>query len=181
MATNIEFIVEDGTGKTDSTSYIDVLFFQQYWKNRGIDFDGEATEDIKAWLNLGTSYIDSTYFEQFQGVRANEDQALQWPRHGKAKSLSNEIINYWQICDTRTSDWIQSDEIPNSLKNALAEIAKVAKDSPDLYGTSDGIKSKRLGPGAITYTDFHAAGEIDYPAVQKYISGLLDGGSIVRL
>ena len=34
----VEFVVEDGTGLDDATSYMSEVEFRQYWENRGIDY-----------------------------------------------------------------------------------------------------------------------------------------------
>ena len=50
---SIQFVVEDGTGKSTATAYITVAEFKQYWENRGRTFtQNDAT--IQSWINQAT-------------------------------------------------------------------------------------------------------------------------------
>src|SRR5512136_3481655 len=71
---------EDGTGMGEANSYADVADGDMY-------FEGHlyasawtaASEDTKgAALIMATRLVDTQF--QFNGYKAHEDQALQWPR-----------------------------------------------------------------------------------------------------
>ncbi|MFX0132497.1 MAG: DnaT-like ssDNA-binding protein, partial [Candidatus Hodarchaeota archaeon] len=86
----MNFVVEDGTGKSDATSYASVAQFESYWTDRGTDYTGTATDTKQAWLNLATEFIDFNY--KFLGYATEYDtQALQWPRTGLRDKLGNLI------------------------------------------------------------------------------------------
>ena len=74
----ITFVIEDGTGLADATSYITIDEMKQYWFNLGRDFDSLSDSDIERLLNQSTSYIDSNY--SFPGYRATSIQGLEWVR-----------------------------------------------------------------------------------------------------
>src|SRR4051794_29572781 len=76
----LTLIKEDGTGKMDANSYAELADGNDY-------FDGHlypepwatSADDRKAEaLIMATRLIDAEF--QFNGWRANEIQALQWPR-----------------------------------------------------------------------------------------------------
>ena len=79
----IEFIQEDGTSKTDSTSYASIVQFKQYWENRGTDYSALTDVVIQGRLNASTEYIDLQY--NFFGYKSDEDQSLEWPRYNVPK------------------------------------------------------------------------------------------------
>ncbi len=137
----IEFVVEDGTGKSDATSYVLVEYFEQYWENRGVDYTNDATYPVitkQAWLNVATEYIDYNY--KFYGYSTEyATQSLQWPRTGLRDSKGNQI---------------DDDSIPQELKDAVCRLAREAITQKDLETkVNTGEKSKKIGPVSITYKD----------------------------
>jgi hypothetical protein len=93
-------IVEDGTGKTDSNSYVSEAEFTTYANNRGLSNTGS----ISTLLFTSMDYIEQ---QCFKGLKNTQDQALQWPR---------------------SSAWLDgfllpNDEIPTLLKEAQIEVA----------------------------------------------------------
>lgn len=138
----VEFVVEDGTGKINSNSYMTVADFQQYWTNRGVDYTTTADATIQAWLINATEFIDNYY--RFSGEPSDYDtQALQWPRQYMRDAKGAEVA---------------SNTIPQALKDATARIAQQAKTNTDLFTqVNNGIKSKRVGPLAVTYSDGYKA------------------------
>lgn len=157
----IEFVVEDGTGKSDATSYCDVTSFRQYWTNRGITFT-EVDDAIKPWLNLSTNYIDFNY--RFVGARANEGvQSLQWPRTNVLDRDGNEILNT---------------VVPDDIINACIELARVVKSNSDLYNNdSDIISSHSIGPVSVSYKN--GVRFSPYKSTLIYLKPYLMGGTLL--
>ena len=93
-------VVEDGTGKTNSNSYISAADLDTYATDRGVTIAG--TKEIL--LIQAMDYIEA---QNFKGVKGTDAQALQWPRYGVS------IDGYP----------VGSDEIPQLLIDALAEVA----------------------------------------------------------
>lgn len=120
----IEFIVEDGSGKTDATSYASVTDYLQFWINRGVS-ETESADVIKGKLNLATEYLNNLVYV---GSKATDAQALQWPR------------SYVKDYD--------SDEIPKTLINACCYLAS---QSARLNAVSEGVSSESFGPVSKTY------------------------------
>lgn len=103
-------VVETGSGSSTAESYLSVADADIYWTNRGspTTWDSATTAEKEQALRIGTQYLDAKYHLRWLGSRSNEDQALDWPR-------SN--------VEDRDGYWIDSDSIPQALKNALAEAA----------------------------------------------------------
>lgn len=107
----MNFIVEDGTGKTTSTSYVTVAFADTY-ADTFFSFADYTTWDELAetakqrYLNQATLYIDNTYV--FSGDRATSEQALQFPRENLYDS-DGELVE---------------DEVPIAIQNAVVLAVK---------------------------------------------------------
>lgn len=103
------FVVEDGSGLNNSTSYIDETFADDYFTDRGnTDWTGLSSTAKQQSLIKATDFLDKRFGMQFSGYPNDRNQALQWPRLEACRQ------NGW---------WIQSDEIPKELKQATAEYA----------------------------------------------------------
>ncbi len=117
-------IVEDGTGLSTAESYISVADASTYFTNRGVTAwaaldEGEAETNREAYLRLATDYMIQMFRNRWEGVRYTEDQALDWPRMGVVRDS-------WQV---------DTDEIPEEVKRACAELALKASSgslAPDL-------------------------------------------------
>ena len=77
------FIVEDGTGLENSTSYVALDYASTYAESFFSEADyitwSEASDSsLERVLNRATMYLDSTY--QFLGEKSTTTQALQFPR-----------------------------------------------------------------------------------------------------
>jgi hypothetical protein len=93
-------VVEDGTGKTNSNSYISEADLTTYATDRGITISGTNA----VLLIQAMDYIESL---DFVGNKNTDAQALQWPRYGV-------VIDGYSV---------GSDEIPQLLIDATAEVA----------------------------------------------------------
>lgn len=129
------FVVEDGTGKTDANSYISVADADQYNENHQADTDwsGATQAEKEKALRLATQYLDAEYGNDWIGVRANEDQALDFPR---ADMIDRDGVD------------IDSDSVPQAIKDATVEAAILSNGGTDLIpnldspGTIKRIKNK---------------------------------------
>lgn len=153
----ISFIVEDGTGLTNSTSYVSVAEFYQYWENKGVDYtdtDTYPTATIQAWLNDATAYADLT--KHWAGAISDEDQALAVPRTG------------WSDCYGRDVD----DSVPTYLKNGVCELAG-SRQGTDPESTAEyGVASHRYGPVSVTYRGGANGQSVTYPTADRWFAKL---------
>jgi hypothetical protein len=75
-------IVEDGTGKVDSESYISVADADTYFSARGFaTWATMSTGEKEQALRRGTDYMQEMYRTRWAGVRMTATQALDWPRY----------------------------------------------------------------------------------------------------
>jgi len=148
----IEFVKEDGTGLVNATSYADENDFIQYWENRGVDYSNPVTyplDTIKTWLNRATQYIDFEY--KFIGNRANDIQALEFPRSGLFDRANNTIA---------------SNIVPQDIINATCEMGRFSQKNSNLEVETN-VKSKRIGPVSISYDSPSKTDK--YKSVTKYL------------
>ena len=158
----MSIIVEDGTGKTNSNSYISVDDFKTYWSDRGEEFTGVTPEVIATWLIRGTDFIDAQYL--FLGYPTSADtQSLQWPRKG--------------VRDTK-GVIIDDDEIPKELLQAICLIGKEVRTVKDLSSKVDtGVSSKKIGPVSTSYKSGYVA---EYKSVSNALGSLVRSGRPAR-
>lgn len=164
----IEFVVEDGTSKSDATSYATLDQYRQYWLNRGTDYTAVADDTIKAYLNCATEYIDLSY--NFRGTKTLDTQALEWPRYNVEKDSS--------VQDYAYNNYYASDEIPVLIVNATCYIASKVS-SGELNETIDNIRSETAGPVSVTYSGNSSK---RYKAIDKMLKDLIIiGNKLVRI
>lgn len=75
------FQAEDGTGLTDSNSYIAVALADIHHTDReNTQWTDMTTGEKEAALIRATDYIEKRFGRKFLGRRQNRTQALEWPR-----------------------------------------------------------------------------------------------------
>jgi hypothetical protein len=123
--------------------------------------------DKEHYLRLGTNYLDVVYNAKWQGMRANDAQALDWPRSGIVDS------------DGYTVD---DDEVPAAIENATAYMALKSMEGDTLIpdqATPGEVKSKRVKVGPIEKDVEYMGGLANvkrYPIVEGYLRDLVDMG-----
>lgn len=164
------FIVEDGTGKIDATSYCTVEFADAYFEDRGNAVWAAIVADTTKEVALikATDYIDSRFGASFKGTPYYPDtpQALAFPR---------------------TAPCITG--IPTVLKRACCEYALralSAKLAPDPTVAANGGKviseRKVLGPleKEIRYSEAVSIQLLKpYPAADMLLRALFNSGNRV--
>lgn len=100
-----EFIVEDGTGLDNATSYVSVLEADDYAQFVGDeDWDELDEQDKEFNLMITTTFVDNLL--RWNGVLLNLDQALNFPR-----------TNLYDNQGRRLSG------VPTAIKNAVMQLA----------------------------------------------------------
>lgn len=76
----MSFVVEDGTAKSTSTSYVSVAAADTYHSEHGAPatWTAATTAQKEAALMAATVWMDATY--SWRGSITDDDQALGWPR-----------------------------------------------------------------------------------------------------
>jgi hypothetical protein len=147
-------VVEDGTGKTNSNSYVSEADFSTYATDRGVTIAGTAA----VLLIQAMDYIES---QMYKGYKYTEAQALQWPR-------GNVTIDGYYVAVTT---------IPQLLIDAQCEVAiGIDGGTNPLANATRSTKSEKVGDIAVEYMD--GARDSTYlAAAESKLSKLLSGGS----
>lgn len=156
-------IVEDGTGREDANSYVDLAGARSLAAMRGITLS-ENDNELSAQLISAADRITS-YESRFTGVRVTGEQGLSYPRASSYR--------YGQI--------IGNVAVPKELKLAQVTIAGILQEGGEIWATSvEGIKSEKIGPLAIEYADTVSAsvGNPDLPQIVAILEPLFAPFSI---
>lgn len=132
----ISFVVEDGSGKTNASSYTDISTADDYvaLNKHESNWSSATTAQKQNALMRATIILDDNM--DWYGSMANSNQALQWPRLGVNDKYGTEI---------------SSSTIPTFLKYATAELARALhtedRDAdPDTKGFSSmSVRGLSLG------------------------------------
>ena len=158
----MDFVVEDGTGKSDATSYATVDQYKQYWLNRGTVIT-DTNETIQAYLNNSTEYLDISY--TYKGERTNDDQALDWPRYYVEKE--------------KKGVYYENDEIPCEIVEATCYLAAKVSEG-ELNATTNNLRSYTIGPVSKTFSG--SSNVTEYTIIDKLLKHLIvHGNDIVRV
>ena len=157
---SVTLVLEDGTGLTNSTSYVSIAEFKTYWTQNGVDYTGETDDTIALWVNSATLFADGYYC--YGGVVASQEQALEVPRTGWYDQRGNSLDN----------------SVPTQLKNAVCELAGI-RQAERATTESTGIKSKSAGPISVTYGSSTMGARIKYTGADAYMKGLLCQGGVM--
>lgn len=164
--------IEDGTGKSNAESYLSETDADTYHTNHGdsSDWSGATTAEKEEALRMGTQYLDLVYMTRWKGQRANDDQALAWPRYY--------VYDQDDIA-------IDSDEIPQKLKDACAEaalrhITEIDGLLPDIDepGTIES-ETVGVGQGAVKESIKYMGGKSQIKKFRKIdllLAGLIESG-----
>ena len=130
--------IEDGTGKSNSNSYVTETELGTYASDRGKTLNA-TTDALKVEILIqAMDYLES---RNFIGDKNTEDQALQWPR-------VNAILDGY---------YIDTDEIPTLLKESQMEYA-ISIDAGTNPLASEGRETRREKVGSI---------EVEYAATAR--------------
>ncbi len=162
-------IVEDGSGLANAESYnsvAEIIAYVTAFKSAAELATWNAAADQEISARVGAQYIDSTCRGRWKGYRANELQALAWPR-----SSVEDGDGYYLL----------STALPAALKQAHAE-ASFRHASGDVLisdesaGANIKSESKSLGPlsKAVVYDGVKASSKA-YPIIDRLLADLLEG------
>lgn len=152
-------IVEDGTGLTDSNSYVSVVFADNYFSSRGVsEWNALETEVKEQALIRATDYIDNIF--QWCGKKASVEQALRFPRVN-LKDYEGNVI----------------EGIPTCLKQAVCDVAIISSSGKELFETAEqngDIVSETITSLSFTYskTERTTTSKTLYDAVNTKLRGL---------
>lgn len=161
----VNLIVEDGSGISDSNSYCDLDFALEYCVNHGYTSWIDMTEDEqKVYLIKGTSFVDNFY--EWKGYKRTSVQSLEFPRNGLIDNNRTEILG-----------------IPNNLKKAVIEAGFInySSEVDNLFVSRDengAIKRQKVDELEVEYfgeseaTETEAEYKTTYQVLNKLLKGL---------
>jgi hypothetical protein len=165
------FVLEDETGLSTATSYIDVTFADDYLGKSWAT--GKSTTDKQNAIIEGSEYVDARFFNKLRGRPLVNDQGLEFPRSG--------LYNVYGVL---------VEGLPNDLKKAVAIYAEQSLNGtlyPTNETTAKEIKKKKtvVGPIAteIEYVGSNRAKEfLNFPLADRLMAQFLKtyGGRAVR-
>jgi hypothetical protein len=143
----LTLIKEDGSGKPDANSYADTSDGDSYFDGHlyATVWTGAITADKEKALVMATRLIDSQI--QFNGIRAHDTQALQWPRESCFDPDKGDL--FFVLSLRSLQSLVPNNIVPVPVINATCEMARelLALDrtaSPP----GEGILSTTTGSGA---------------------------------
>jgi len=163
------FIVENGTGISNATSYVSETAFDAYWTDRGNTAAVALVSATKKELLIkATAWVDATFRLSFKGQKGTQTQALQWPRSGV------EIDGF--ALDTNI--------IPAELINAVSELAWKATTENIFADVKSGAGFRTettVGPITLRFAPGYSATTL-YSFITKLLAALLRStGNVVEV
>lgn len=156
----IEIIVEDGSGKVDSNSYVSIEYAKTFLQVRGVEVSDN--DEIAIMLIKAIDYLES---KCFKGEKTNPEQALAFPRSGV------------EINDIELPD----DLIPLAIQRAQCQLVIAIESGLDLTGNvsaQDYIVKEKVGPIEMQYADPTEVGiSVKLPLVDNLLKDLLCYGA----
>lgn len=143
----MSLIVEDGSGKSNSESYISVADADAYHSNRGNATWATLTTTVKEQLlRKSTDYMVAVYRLRWDGYRYVDTQALDWPRlYVPVRDICT--VNSYQI-------YVDPNIVPVQVKNACAEFALKANSEDLLVDQTQVVTREKVGPIEVEYDKF---------------------------
>ena len=190
----LTLIKEDGTGKVDANSYASVADGDAYFEGHlyATAWTAATSGTKAAALVMATRLVDSQF--QFNGYRAHETQALQWPRERCPDPDRNAVTSSLQ--SPVLSSFVPNDEVPKSVSEAVCEMARellivdrtAAPPGEGISSTQTSTASHDSAGGSSSQSSTTYSKEDTRPIVSRVAQAMLakygaliQGGGSVRL
>src|SRR4051812_39496625 len=117
----LTLIKEDGTGKVDANSYASAVDGDAYYDGHlyATAWTAASTGNKEKALVFATRLIDSQF--QFNGWKAHDEQALQWPRERCQDPDKGLPITVLLLA---SGSYVDFDVVPKAVVNATCEMAR---------------------------------------------------------
>ena len=146
----LTLIKEDGTGRSDANAYANAADGDAYHDGHlyATAWTAATTASKEAALVFATRLIDSQF--QFGGSRANETQALQWPRVNcpdPDKAATRVLVKLWL-----TDSFVSASVVPKAVRDATCEMAReLLLADRTAAPAGEGLKYQNVGPNQTGY------------------------------
>lgn len=165
-------VVETGSGSSTANAYLSAADADTYFTDHGAPstWTAATTPNKEAALRQATQYLDATYHGRWRGTRANETQALAWPR---ADAEDDDGFTF------------SSTALPQALKDACAEAALAYLTDGDLIPDVDEpgtIGSEAVSVGPISTSTTYLGGKsqvVDRRKVRLLVAPLVEPAGTV--
>jgi hypothetical protein len=186
---------EDGTGKVDANSYADVADGDAYFEGHlyGTAWTAATATTKAAALVMATRLVDSQF--QFNGFRAHETQALQWPRE-RCPDPDRNLVTSTPLSPVLTN-FVASAVVPKGVADAVCEMARelliadrtAAPPGEGVSSTQTSSATHDSAGGSSTQTSISYSKEDTRPILSRVAQAMLakygaliqGGGGSVRL
>lgn len=158
-------IVEDGTAKSDSNTYITIAEFVSYAENQGNTAAAEADEEqIEPALIRAAQYIEQKWRLMWAGARVDALQSMDWPRRGVAVPdfFDPFYDNAFTPISFQNTYFIPENVVPKEVKEAQSLLALAT-----FGGTS--LSTTQLQPSYGRKTKLEKVGslEVEYMTAEE--------------
>lgn len=161
-----EFLVENGTGLEDATSYVSVDDADAYAESVSNSAWVDSTDDKEAALIRASTAIDARYGASFSGYRSRgREQGLEWPRAAAYDAAG------WLIPD----DAVPIEVIKATIEAAFRELATPGSMMPDL-DRGGAIQSVSAGSVSVTWSG-NASATTTYKLIDGIIAPILNSAA----
>lgn len=144
-------------------TYLSVSEADIYWNARNnASWSAATIAEKERCLLEATQYIDGHY--DFIGVLNDLNQPLAWPRAGA-------VIHSGAMA----GKYFDSDEIPQAIKNACAELALECLTERLVPTTKESLSKVKVDVIEVTYSDFEPSDK-SFAFVRCLLKGLTIGG-----
>lgn len=154
----MSLVTETGTASATSESLCDVTTALAYFTNRGnATWLALSTAQQEQALRKATDYMEQVYKLQWQGLRVNNIQALDWPRVGV----------------TANGYYVLSTIVPVAIQRACAELALRAAAGDLLVDTTQQKTTTKVGDLEVAF-DKYSPQAVQYPAIVALLQPYFD-------
>lgn len=159
-------VVEDGTGKVNSESYISVTDADTYHTNLGNTNWAGTTAVKEAALRKATNYLQQQYGQLWAGYKNTSTQALDWPR------------SYVPLENLVVEEYFSDSSIPDELVNACASLALRTLTEDLFEDETRKVKREKVDVIEVEY-EVGSSAQKRYTEIDKMLSRyLLKSGGI---
>src|SRR5512137_1776554 len=190
----LTLVKEDGSGKADANSYADVADADAYFEGHlyGSAWTAATAGTKAAALVMATRLVDTQF--QFNGYRANETQALQWPRE-RCPDPDRNLVTSTPLSPVLTN-YVPSDSVPAGVGFAVCEMARelliadrtAAPPGEGISSQQSSSATHNSSGGSSSQTSVSYSKEDTRPIVSRVAQAMLakygsliQGGGSVRL
>lgn len=176
-------VVEDGTGKSDANSFVDLAAYKAYHDLRGNDYSAYSDAVMNASLVRAGQYLNAM---NFLGYKSNKNQAMCFPRRAQADYYSR----YYYVDEFGPGGGIVVGgyeigitEIPQPIKDAQCEAAFIEMVTPGAFlgEQAVGVKSETIDVLSFEYDLNAGSGFTSYPAVDMLLGPYLQSSIVGKL